>query len=1176
MKSPQEEDNDENNVILATMERRNSIVKERLRLKDRILESVGRAIKQLQEYQFCNGFDTVTLHNEDRLLKKLCEHLDHALLHGLRHITNGYWQLAKYFTRKEAVKEIDRLTKVTTDLGKGRAWLYMALNENLLECYMKCITENSKVVRKYYVKESLLLDDQRLQILMTMTSGLEFVRFELEYDMPYLDLSSYMPNARRSVDEYDDERLSLSSMSSEASLTSSMMSDSLSSRSVFENDTHSVASSSESSSRPYAYSASSENSRLASASDFTAHSRTSSIDSLLKDNNNVDSTAIGDALEVIRVKRKKKKRKGSDPPTPTTPSTASDSPLLTSLNEFSIKEENPCEPKSPKSKQNILASDSQDSGVGEVPTTSDSQDSGMGGEEPLYVDPLAKHVRAVFQKRQIVRGNSPTTTAGDDTNVVTVHKEELSRIIDVNFCPDGEERSEADGDNQLDDNNRRSATGGRRRVDVSDIVRSLSESPRTSGSVVVAAGEPSADSSYSSHHGSPSVSMGTVQASPRVANGLVSAGAPVPNGPVPASPPVGNGTFQANSPPVHASPSVGGYDADFISTLSPSNSVVLSSSMARPETRGSVDNDLDTASAVCGGNRTTLPVVAVNASAAQRSGGVDSSWNDIYSASYQRNEINNDFDDLMVDRRSYYDDRSVGGNRDDIDGSIVINAPEDDLTVDAGADEIDDSLVAIQNGLLMPLLRGEGDGASQGSLDDRNLLTGDGRQVIGSSETSSPDSTSSQEWDIKVDNNTMLYLMLDVFQEQDEQFHKMYRTSVGHTESECQTVFLLLTDQSLYLLVQGLTDIRYHREAVIKYRELDFISLSLNYQMINIVCTNRRKQFWITTGDEQLTKSFLSTLDQILRQEDLNLPRLSVLTDATTQKITLRKWLASECRCQVNDVEVLRYTLVHWEDPGSSSQTCMHNHTSKEGILLYKDHSSFLLGSIWKAAYFVLKDGVLYQYDDQQDSRLSVPKLCLPLSSEECSGCRRNPNNDRQYCFDVILTNGTATLQLSAPNDGELQSWLMALCQAVADGINGSQQNCQACLPCCGVLTNAKLIMCQEDVQTNFFRTLGSANITDITSVYVDNGAKSYCILEFESQENTVSSAKWVLYFNSELEREKYIQSLSSAWESYFQVAIPVQLLDDVCLQRKCRENIAILKRPQFASHMPKRRAITK
>ena len=51
------------------------------------------------------------------------------------------------------------------------------------------------------------------------------------------------------------------------------------------------------------------------------------------------------------------------------------------------------------------------------------------------------------------------------------------------------------------------------------------------------------------------------------------------------------------------------------------------------------------------------------------------------------------------------------------------------------------------------------------------------------------------------------------------------------------------------------------------------------------------------------------------------------------------------------------------------------------------------------------------------------------------------------------------------------------------------------CLPCCCVLTTSKILMCHEDVQTNFVRTLGSANVTDTTSILVDSGTPYYCVL---------------------------------------------------------------------------------
>ena len=40
-------------------------------------------------------------------------------------------------------------------------------------------------------------------------------------------------------------------------------------------------------------------------------------------------------------------------------------------------------------------------------------------------------------------------------------------------------------------------------------------------------------------------------------------------------------------------------------------------------------------------------------------------------------------------------------------------------------------------------------------------------------------------------------------------------------------------------------------------------------------------------------------LDIAMRESVLNLSNLTVLTDATTQKIALKKWVASECKIQV-------------------------------------------------------------------------------------------------------------------------------------------------------------------------------------------------------------------------------------------------------------------------------------
>ena len=44
------------------------------------------------------------------------------------------------------------------------------------------------------------------------------------------------------------------------------------------------------------------------------------------------------------------------------------------------------------------------------------------------------------------------------------------------------------------------------------------------------------------------------------------------------------------------------------------------------------------------------------------------------------------------------------------------------------------------------------------------------------------------------------------------------------------------------------------------------------------------------------------------------------------------------------------------------------------------------------------------------------------------------------------------------------------------------------------------------------------------------------CVQEFESQEVGVSSERWVLYFNSPLEMDRFVQALSRVWQEVYQV----------------------------------------
>ncbi|KAL7976159.1 hypothetical protein Chor_008256 [Crotalus horridus] len=163
-------------------------------LKDRILENISLSVKKLQSYFATCEDETPAIRNHDTVLQRLCEHLDHALLYGLQDLPSGYWVLVVHFTRREAIEQIELLEHVTTNLGRSRAWLYLALNENSLESYLRLFQENLPLLHKHYVKNALVCSHDHLTLFLTLVAGLEFIRFDLDLDAPYLDLAPYMPD----------------------------------------------------------------------------------------------------------------------------------------------------------------------------------------------------------------------------------------------------------------------------------------------------------------------------------------------------------------------------------------------------------------------------------------------------------------------------------------------------------------------------------------------------------------------------------------------------------------------------------------------------------------------------------------------------------------------------------------------------------------------------------------------------------------------------------------------------------------------------------------------------------------------------------------------------------------------------------------------------------------------
>ncbi|CAH1774955.1 unnamed protein product [Owenia fusiformis] len=997
---------------------------ENVELKDKIVEKISKAVKHIQSK--CNsGEDVVTLGIEDWQVHKLCQHLDHALLHGLKNITNGYWKLSVEFTHKDIIKEIKALKQVTTNLGRGRAWMYHALNDCLLESYLRLVGNSTKFMKKVYLKEALMLDQERLEVLVTLLSGLEHAVFQLDMNQPYLDLSSYRPTPTKEDDvkpESDDSSSTTSSHLAQEMAIGPERSRSSSATSV---------SSSRASDSAFVYSASSPG---------LTESRIHRVSSIMSD----DIPGEGDnVLEVIRVKRRGSKLKKSR--------SRSSRSCSDSVSVHSNRSRGSFNEGIPSIHED---SHNQEFETGDNPN---EDDPGITFKAHSNVEDVqsAGDPSGDPMGDQDQEGDQARGPAGIENDALErlVTKVEDSVLHDINVTSN-------EKDNEVTD-----ATKDAIPKEIKDKTQSMQYEHNRNPEMEQSAIEESHDETDNAVQNIDVIQNILEDQSPTKINEML-------NHVIENT----QGAYIKDNSKEHddnASADKLETSADFTSIYS---------------------NPKDTPEKPKPINR--------------------SQYNP-----HAKHNLNEEFEEI--------DTKPNDADTDSIEKDIY----NESGYVSKASDQTESDLES------------EGSQQAQSSLVESDQH--DNERI---EEHKGEDIKKPHPAVIELDNNMKLHLMLNVFQSENEQFTKMFALTQGHTEGQLETKFLLLTSIAIYILHPKMNNLDLDRR--IAFREIDFISLSMGYQVINIVCTNRRKQVWLCTGDYTLTRLIMSSLDGCLKVCGDDLARVCILSDATTQIISMRKYAAQDAKSELNEVSLKSYSLVHWQD----LQPERYNTSNHSGILLHKtvQANSFIANkSKWKPGYFELRNGTLFQYTDANSTQ--SPILAVHLGGEECLGCRRSTQSDRDHSFEVILSNGNI-LVLAAANGDDIQQWLMNLCQAVAQKHIEKKNN--ECMACCLVLTNSKILMCHEDPQTHFFRTLGSADVTDVSQLLQDTGAATYVILDFESSDSSVSKEQWVVYFNCQEERNRFTQTLSETWAEHFKVAVPVTQLCDISVQKQCREQV--------------------
>ncbi|XP_051499708.1 pleckstrin homology domain-containing family M member 1 isoform X2 [Apus apus] len=175
--------------------------KEAIRL---IKQQLVTAIKALQK-QYVTSDAVVT--SDDGNANSLCSALEAVFVHGLKakHIkmeSGGkgkkaggrgplpqpvFWGLLKSITHRNIVSELEQLIFITTDVGRCRAWLRLALNDGLVECYLKLLLREKSRLPEFYQTTALLLDAEECEFLLSYLQGLTSLTFQLSYKSAVLN-----------------------------------------------------------------------------------------------------------------------------------------------------------------------------------------------------------------------------------------------------------------------------------------------------------------------------------------------------------------------------------------------------------------------------------------------------------------------------------------------------------------------------------------------------------------------------------------------------------------------------------------------------------------------------------------------------------------------------------------------------------------------------------------------------------------------------------------------------------------------------------------------------------------------------------------------------------------------------------------------------------------------------
>ncbi|KAJ9583383.1 hypothetical protein L9F63_022249, partial [Diploptera punctata] len=172
-------------------------------VKESLVTQLSSSVKEIQlELSEAQGSTDVT--------GSLCTVLEAIFIHGLKDTfmnrvsqaigtdpdqrpEPSFWGPLLIFSHREIIDQIQALNLITSDVGRCRAWLRLALNDGLLSSYLESMRRDGSALKPYYRRSAFLRDTELLEVAQRLVDGVEACSFSIACNSSLLNVWTNPP-----------------------------------------------------------------------------------------------------------------------------------------------------------------------------------------------------------------------------------------------------------------------------------------------------------------------------------------------------------------------------------------------------------------------------------------------------------------------------------------------------------------------------------------------------------------------------------------------------------------------------------------------------------------------------------------------------------------------------------------------------------------------------------------------------------------------------------------------------------------------------------------------------------------------------------------------------------------------------------------------------------------------